>query len=354
MQADNVLAHDCTSQDQPSTSLSNLPASSHQPPPTQLQPPQSTPPAQAQPPAATETSAATAPHTTSHPPRTHRASTPPTSTHQHKRSRRTTRQHRRSQTSRSDSETYRRRRHQRRRSSASSKRPRRRQQQPSHRVRSKCERASPIRSRSARRCSSGERSPHASRVTLRSRSELGLPNPTAPHQDKWQWRRTALSPQTKRRPQPPRNTEQLSAQFLRTARQQSQQHNSPASSRLAARQPPTPPPPRRRTNTPTKSSSHQRPEQAESEGDETSRPANPQSKQDMRHTVPARPLPPRTKPAMGQQRFWRAMVPKPFCVLREGEKPRPLTYGVAAANQFSHALEELAEGSGLSTDIRQG
>ena len=95
------------------------------------------------------------------------------------------------------------------------------------------------------------------------------------------------------------------------------------------------------------------PEQAESEGDETSRPANPQPKQDMHHTAPAsRILPPRAKPAtMGQQRFWRAIVPKPFCVLREGKKPRPLSYDVAAANQFSHTLEELTEGSGLSTDV---
>ena len=193
---------------------------------------------------------------------------------------------------------------------------------------------------------------HASHVILRSRSQLGLPDPATPQQDKWQWRRTALSLQTKRKPQPPRNTEQLSAQFLRMARQQAQQHHSSASSHRAARQPPTPPP-RRRTNTPTKSSSRKHPQQAESEGDEANRPANPQAKQDMRHTVPAsRILPPRAKAAtMGQQRFWRAIVPKPFCQLREGEKPRALTYDIAAANQFSCTLEELTEGSGLSADI---
>ena len=46
-------------------------------------------------------------------------------------------------------------------------------------------------------------------------------------------------------------------------------------------------------------------------------------------------------------------MPKPFCQLRDSEKPRPLPYEVAAAKQFAQTLAEFTEGSGLSVDIVQ-
>ena len=194
----------------------------------------------------------------------------------------------------------------------------------------------------------GERSPPTLPVKLRSRSQLGLATFTTPAESKWQWCRAGVSPETKRKPQPPHKTEQLSAQFIRMARQQTlQAQRSSASGHAASRQPPTPPP-GRRTSTPPQCSHEQL--DLDEEGAEQS--AQSTSKQHKHHNIPAsRILPPHHKPApVSQQRFWRATVPKPFCQLRDAEKPRPLSYEVASANQFAQTLEELTEGTGLSVD----
>ena len=253
---------------------------------------------------------------------------------------------RRSQVTRSKSPARRHRRQHRRRSSTSSRRLSKRQPQLSHRSGRKP--PSSRRSRSTRHSRPGERSPPSKPVTLRSRSQLGL-STLVPHtESKWQWHRSDISPQTKRKPQPPRSTEQLSAQFLRMAKQQTlQAHHTLASGHAAGRQPPTPPQ-KRRTSTPTQRSPtpprRTHPERDRDDEDaEQSAPAFP--KQHQRHDIPAsRILPPSHKQApSSQQRFWRAIVPKPFCQLRDSEKPRPLPYEVAAANQFAQTLAELTE-----------
>ena len=122
---------------------------------------------------------------------------PHSSTHrgQQKQSYRSNKQRHRSRTSPSDSYTHRRRRQPRRRSSISSRRHRK--HYSTHRIRSKQHRASPRRSRSVKRCRSGECSPSAPNITVRSRSQLGMSTLAAPPQNKWQWRRTAVSPEKK-------------------------------------------------------------------------------------------------------------------------------------------------------------
>ena len=227
--------------------------------------------------------------------------------------------------------------------------------QPLHSHRSGRRPPSSRRSRSTRHNRPGERSPPTVPVTLRSRSQLGLSTLTPHTESKWQWRRSDISPQTKRKPQPPHSTEQLSAQFLRMARQQTlQAHRSSASGHATSRQPPTPPQ-KRRTSTPPQRSPtpprHTHPQRDRDE-EEAEQPAPSFPRQHQQHDTPAsRILPPSHKQApTSQQRFWRAIVPKPFCQLRDAEKPRPLPYEVAAANQFAQTLAELAEGSGLSVD----
>ena len=98
--------------------------------------------------------------------------------------------------------------------------------------------------------------------------------------------------------------------------------------------------------TATHTSQHHRDEE------EAEQSAQPIQMHHQHHDIPAsRILPPSHKQApVSQQRFWRAIVPKPFCQLRDTEKPRPLPYEVAAANQFAQTLAELAEGSGISMD----
>ena len=265
---------------------------------------------------------------------------------EHHRSRRSRTQRRHSRASHSDSPTYRHRRQHRRRSSTSSRRPRKHQHV--HPQRSGRRPTSPRRSRSTRHSRPGERSPPTVPVKLRSRSQLGLDAFTTPAESKWQWRRADISPQTKRKPQPPRTIEQLSAQFIRMARQQTlQAHRSSASGHATSRQPPTPPP-GRRTSTPPQRTH----EQLDLDEEDAEQSAQSTSKQYKHHNIPAsRILPPHHKPApVSQQRFWRATVPKPFCQLRDAEKPRPLSYEVASANQFAQTLEELTEGTGLSID----
>ena len=121
----------------------------------------------------------------------------------------------------SNSPTRRHRRQHRRRSSTSSRRLSKHQPVRPH----KSGRRPPSsrRSRSTRHSRPGERSPPTVPVKLRSRFQLGLETLAPPAESKWQWRRSDISPQTKRKPQPPHSTEQLSAQFLRMARQQTLQ-----------------------------------------------------------------------------------------------------------------------------------
>ena len=59
------------------------------------------------------------------------------------------------------------------------------------------------------------------------------------------------------------------------------------------------------------------------------------------HTGPTSRLlgPPHIATVVPQQRFYRAVIPKPYCMLREGEKARPLTYDSIAANSFSRNLQ---------------
>ena len=271
----------------------------------------------------------------------------------HHHPRRSRSQRRRSRVTRSNSPTRRHRRQHRRRSSTSSRRLSKRQ--PLHSHRSGRRPPSSRRSRSTRHNRPGERSPPTLPVTLRSRSQLGLSTLTPHTESKWQWRRSDISPQTKRKPQPPHTTEQLPAQFLHMARQQTlQAHRSSASGHATSRQPPTPPQ-KRRTSTPPQRSPtpprHTHPQRDRDE-EEAEQPAPSLPRQHQQHDIPAsRILPPSHKQApTSQQRFWRAIVPKPFCQLRDSEKPRPLPYEVASANQFAQTLAELAEGSGLSVD----
>ena len=326
-----------------------------QPPP---QPPSQTsqlPQTQTHVPAATtDTTAVDAPRSEQKAPpstRTRIYSASPRRKHHHPRRSRS--QRRRSRVTRSNSPTRRHRRQHRRRSSTSSRRLSKRQ--PLHSHRSGRRPPSSRRSRSTRHNRPGERSPPTVPVTLRSRSQLGLSTLTPHTESKWQWRRSDISPQTKRKPQPPHSTEQLSAQFLRMARQQTlQAHRSSASGHATSRQPPTPPQ-KRRTSTPPQRSPtpprHTHPQRDRDE-EEAEQPAPSFPRQHQQHDIPAsRILPPSHKQApTSQQRFWRAIVPKPFCQLRDAEKPRPLPYEVAAANQFAQILAELAEGSGLSVD----
>ena len=332
------------------TSIGGLGVATQQPTQQPQQPPSqhNQPP----PPAQTHVSTATTDTTAVDAPRSAPTATPQSSTRpnspspqrKHDRSYRSHKQHRRSRTSHSESPAHRRRRQQRRRSSTSSRRPRR--HQPVHRQRSRKHPTSPRRSRSR----PGERSPPALRVMLRSRSPLGLSTFTTPPENKSQWRRAGVSPETKRKPQPPRTREQLSAQFIRMAKQQSLQaqlERSSASGHAASRQPPTPPPGRRTLTPPQRT--HDQMERDEEDAEQS---AHPTTEQHKHHSTPAsRILPPRSKPApVSQQRFWRAIVPKPCCQLRDAEKPRRLSYEVASANQFAHTLAEMTEGAGLSTD----
>ena len=304
--------------------------------------------------ATTDTTAVDAPRSEQKAPpstRTHIYSESPRRKHHHPCRSRS--QRRRSRVTRSNSPTRRHRRQHRRRSSTSSRRLSKRQ--PLHSHRSGRRPPSSRRSRSTRHNRPGERSPPTVPVTLRSRSQLGLSTLTPHTESKWQWRRSDISPQTKRKPQPPHSTEQLSAQFLRMARQQTlQAHRSSASGHATSRQPPTPPQ-KRRTSTPPQRSPtpprHTHPQRDRDE-EEAEQPAPSFPRQHQQHDIPAsRILPPSHKQApTSQQRFWRAIVPKPFCQLRDAEKPRPLPYEVAAANQFAQTLAELAEGSGLSVD----
>ena len=291
-------------------------------PPSQLSPPPQT---QTHVPTATTDTMAVDAQRTEHkaPPsaRTHPDSYSPRRKHHH--SRRSRAQRRRSRVTHSNSPTRRHRRQHRRRSSTSSRRLSK--HQPARPYKSGRRPPSSRRSRSTRHSRPGERSPPTVPVKLRSRSQLGLATLAPPAESKWQWRRSDISPQTKRKPQPRHSTEQLSAQFLRMARQQTlQTYRSSASGHATGRQPPTPSP-RRRTSTPPQRTptppqrTYPRHHRDEEEAEQS---APPIHMHHQHHNIPAsRILPPSHKQApLSQQRFWRAIVPKPFCQLRDAEK----------------------------------
>ena len=142
--------------------------------------------------------------------RTHLDSYSPRRKHHHSRRSRT--QRRRSRVTHSNSLTRRHRRQHRRRSSASSRRLSKHQPVRPH----KSGRRPPSsrRSRSTRHNRPGERSPPTVLVKLRSRSQLRLATLTPPAESKWQWRRSDISSQTKRKPQPRHSTEPFLHSFF--------------------------------------------------------------------------------------------------------------------------------------------